>query len=168
MHELDSTWNDLLAAAIQRAEVSGRTDVAEYLQLKATNDLLRTTAANWLLDTFIEAAFEAARTRPTIKVERDEPFEFSRGSGRMEGSRLIISLGLRCLEVRAGWPRKPSSGILRGNALAAADVVHFGLSRHNSLLSLVRGDSAPFWADECNETVDLNFVSRHIGILVGE
>ena len=166
MNELDSTWQQLLESAIQNAEVSGRTDIVEYLRLKASNDLLRTTAANWLLDSFIEAAFEAARTQPALKIERDEPYEFARGSGRMEGSRLIISLGVRCLEVRAGWPRKPSSGIIRGNALAAADVVHFGLLRHNSLLSLTRGDTTPFWQDGDKHAVDLAFIAQHIALLV--
>ncbi|KXK00141.1 MAG: hypothetical protein UZ17_ACD001002273 [Acidobacteria bacterium OLB17] len=115
MNELDSTWAAMLEAAIRNAEVSGRTDIADYLHLKASNDLLRTTATAWLLDSFIEAAMEAARHNAAIKVEREEPYQFSRGSGRMDGSRLIISFGVRCLEVKAGWPRTPSSGILRGN-----------------------------------------------------
>jgi len=168
MNELDSTWHHLLETAIQRAEVSGRTDVAEYLHLKASNDLLRTTAANWLLDSFIEAALEAARKQPAIKVERDEPFEFARGNGKMQGSRLVISLGVRCLEVRVGWPRTPTSGILRGNALAAADIVHFGLSRHNRLLSLVRGETTPRWLDEDGNTADLDFIAHHLAILVND
>jgi len=166
MNELDSSWQNLLENAIQRAEVSGRTDIVEYLHLKASNDQLRTTAANWLLDAFIEGAFEAARRNPAIKVERDEPFEFARGSGRMQGSRLVISLGVRCLEVRVGWPRTPSSGILRGNSLAAADILHFGLSRHNVLLSLVRGESTPHWIDEEKNVADLAFVSNHLAILL--
>ncbi len=166
MNELDSSWHDLLETAVRRAEVSGRTDIVEYLRLKASNDLLRTTAANWLIDSFIEAAFEAARSRPAIKIERDEPFEFSRGNGKMLGSRLVITLGVRCLEVRTGWPRTPTSGILRGNSLAAADVLHFGLSRHNALLSLVRGDTTPHWIDEERKIADLAFVSQHLAILL--
>lgn len=168
MNELDSSWHELLNNAIRHAEVSGRTDIVEYLQLKASNDLLRTTAANWLLDSFIEAAFEAARRQPAIKVERDEPFEFSRGNGKMQGSRLVITLGVRCLEVRTGWPRTPSSGILRGNSLAAADILHFGLSRHNALLSLVRGETTPHWIDEEKNIADLAFISQHLAILLGQ
>lgn len=166
MNDLDSSWNDLLDAAIQHAEVSGHANIVEYLRLKASNDLLRTTAANWLLDSFIEAAFEAARRKPAIKIERDEPFEFSRGSGKMQGSRLVISLGIRCLEVRVGWPRTPSNGILVGNSLAAADVLHFGLSRHNAILSLVRSETTPHWIDEKRNVTDLAFVSQHLAILV--
>ncbi|HMM81129.1 MAG TPA: hypothetical protein PKC65_14015 [Pyrinomonadaceae bacterium] len=166
MNELDSTWQQLLESAIQNAEVSGRTDIVEYLRLKASNDLLRTTAANWLLDSFIEAAFEAARTQPALKIERDEPYEFARGSGRMDGSRLIISFGVRCLEVRAGWPRKPSSGILRGNSLAAADIIHFGLPRQSRSLALVRSETTPHWIDEEKNAVDLAFIARHVAFLV--
>ncbi|MCZ2390310.1 MAG: hypothetical protein LC113_04440 [Acidobacteria bacterium] len=168
MNELDSTWAAMLEAAIRNAEVSGRTDIADYLHLKASNDLLRTTATAWLLDSFIEAAMEAARHNAAIKVEREEPYQFSRGSGRMDGSRLIISFGVRCLEVKAGWPRTPSSGILRGNALAAADILHFGLARHNSTLSLVRADAGPRWIDERGHSADLAFVSRHIALLIDE
>jgi hypothetical protein len=42
MSELDEAWAAALSEAERRARLAGRGDVAEYLSLKNSNDLLRT------------------------------------------------------------------------------------------------------------------------------
>ena len=41
MSELDEAWAAALSEAERRARLAGRKDVAEYLSLKNSNDLLR-------------------------------------------------------------------------------------------------------------------------------
>jgi len=45
--ELDEAWALALAEAEQRARVAGRHDLAEYLALRNSNDLLRKTGIDW-------------------------------------------------------------------------------------------------------------------------
>ena len=108
---------------------------------------------------------ERSRSQPSIKVEREDTFSFARGTGTMDGDRLLITFGVRCLEVRTGWPQRPQSGIMRGNALAAADIVHFGLSRSNQYLSLIAAGPTPRWVSEGGEEFGLKSVAAHLSIL---
>ena len=127
MDELEESWAVMLMAASERAAMQGRADVAEYLRLKATNDAIRAAGVKWLLDAFIEIAFE--QNQSAIKVERKEGHSFAHGASTMAGSQLTIRYGVRCLEIEAGWARTPSHGIMREAALARANVLHFGRGR---------------------------------------
>ena len=70
MNELDEAWSLMLAGAIQNANASGRGDVADYLALKQSNDLIRQTSVDWLFGSFIELAAEANRHNSAISIER--------------------------------------------------------------------------------------------------
>lgn len=142
MDELDDAWAEMLAAAGERAALAGREDVAEYLRLKATNDAIRQAGVKWLLEAFIAAAFEQDQH---LQIEREEGHSFPHGTATMAGTRLTIRYGVRCLEVEAGWTRVPSHGIMREAAFARANVIHFGRSRENESLKLVRGSDLPEW-----------------------
>src|SRR5688500_12868539 len=85
MTELDQVWNAMLADAALNAEATGRSDVAEYLRLKATNDAIRARAVVWLLDTFADAGSEAMRTHPHLIIDRQEPHSFRRENSTMVG-----------------------------------------------------------------------------------
>ena len=50
MSELDEAWAAALSEAERRARLAGRKDVAEYLSLKNSNDLLRKAGVDWLVD----------------------------------------------------------------------------------------------------------------------
>ena len=61
MGELDEAWAAALSEAERRARLAGRKDVAEYLSLKNSNDLLRQAGVDWLLAEFTSLAGEANR-----------------------------------------------------------------------------------------------------------
>ena len=61
MGELDEAWAAALSEAERRARLAGRKDVAEYLSLKNSNDLLRKAGVDWLVAEFTSLAGEANR-----------------------------------------------------------------------------------------------------------
>jgi hypothetical protein len=166
MDELDDAWAEMLVAASERAALQGRADIAEYLRLKATNDAIRAAGVKWLLEAFIEAAF--ANPSLKVNVERKEAHSFAHGSATMAGTLLSIRHGVRCVEIEAGWARLPSHGFMRGQALARANILHFGRSRQNESLKLVHGDDLPEWLMESGEIFRLEHVGRHIERLFGD
>lgn len=145
MNELDETWSRMLAIAIENAKASGRDGVADFLALKQSNDAIRQASVDWLFNSFIEIASEANRRNPSITIEREEPHEFPFQNARMAGSLLRIRFGVRCLTVEAGWTRTPSHGFMRGGALAAARITHFGMPKAGAELVLLRSSGVPEW-----------------------
>lgn len=146
MSELDEAWARVVAEAEQRARMSGRGDVAEYLRLRASNDLARSAGIDWLLSTFTTLAGEANRNGAGIQQTRVDAHRFGVGSATMVGPLLTLSAGVRRLYVEAGWPRTPSDGFVRGGGLACGQLRHFGLRGADEELLLVRqGTNAPQW-----------------------
>lgn len=145
MNELDEAWSQILAAAIQDAKASGRGDVADYLALKQSNDLIRQASVDWLFDSLIEIAADASIQQPAIIIEREEPHEFPFQNSTMSGSLLRVRFGVRRMTVEAGWTRTPSHGFMRNGALAAARITHFGLAKAGVELILLRKGEIPVW-----------------------
>ena len=144
MSELDAEWEQRLAEAQSKARAAGRGDVADYLSLRATNDMARAAGIGWLLETFAAIAGEANRGGASITLARDEPHRFNVGASTMVGTRLTLRLGVRALIIEAGWPRTPRDGIVRGGGLASARIGHFGDREAGEVLLLVRSaESAP-------------------------
>ena len=166
MNEQDQGWHELLASKIEQARSAGRHDIADYLTLKQSNDAIRQAAVNWLFDSFVEFALEASRRQPAVTVEREEPHEFDFRGGRMVGSLVRVRFGVRNLTVEAGWTRAPSHGFMRGGALAAARVAHFGLPKSGIDLELVKGDATATWRSTGGEAFDLEQVAEHLEILI--
>lgn len=171
MNELDEVWARMLGEARAKAQVSGSRDVAEYLALKATNDMLRQTSVNWLLDSTIEIASYANRNGANITIETEHPHRFAAGNADLAGSLARLRQGVRCLVLEAGWTRTPADGFMRGGALAVARISHFGLSKHNADLLLIRADDTPNWVSvdkegkrELFNAVELR---RHFQIFLG-
>jgi len=146
MPELDEVWSQMLARAVDSARAGGRSDVADYLTLKAANDLLRSAGVKWLFDSFIELAADYTRRSTAISLERDDPFSFKLASSNIVGSALHLRQGVRCLSIAAGWTRTPRDGVMRGGALAVARILHFGVPAATEHLYLLRSDQAPAWA----------------------
>ena len=69
--ELDETWANALAGAEARARAAGRADLTDYIALRTSNDLLRKTACDWLLDTFRNVAGETNRAVSALKIASD-------------------------------------------------------------------------------------------------
>jgi hypothetical protein len=166
MHELDELWSQKIAAAISSARASGRSDIADYLELKQSNDLIRQTSVDWLFSSVIELASDASRTNPHIKIEREEPHEFDFRSARMAGSLVRVRFGVRSMTAEAGWPRTPAHGFMRGQALAAARILHFGVPKADVELMLMREGDQPVWKPVGGDVFGLESLHRHLAILL--
>jgi hypothetical protein len=141
--ELDEAWALALAEAEQRARGAGRADVAAYLRLKSSNDLLRKTGIEWLLQTFHVLAGKANRAGSSIQISEQDAHRFSVGNATMVGPRLTLIVGVRTLSVEAGWPRVPGDSFIRGGGLARARIKHMGRGSLNQELLLVRTTQGP-------------------------
>ena len=171
MNELGEMWSEMLAAAIEQARVSGRADVADYLSLKASNDLLRTAGVRWLFESFIEAAGEANRHVPALAIEREDPHNFEHRGANHVGAMLRLRHGVRCLTVEAGWTRTPADGFMRGGALARAHVRHFGMPKAATDLILLKREESPVWTVTSEEKLAGEFTAEavrdHLKALIG-
>jgi hypothetical protein len=172
MNELDDIWSQMLAEATQNAKASGRHDVADYLSLKASNDLIRQRGVQWLFDSLIEIAGEANRRNASISLEREDPHNFKYYGANLVGSLLRLRLGVRSLTLEAGWTRTPADGFIKGGAMAIARISHFGMKRSGAELSLRFQKDMPCWvAGEIGEnpkefhSLDL---LRHFAVFIGD
>ncbi len=147
MSELDEAWAQALAEAERRARLSGRGDVADYLALRASNDLARSAGIDWLLSTFTLIAGEANRKGAGVQLARQDAHRFAVRNATMVGTLLTFRAGVRQLSIEAGWPRAPRDGFVRGGGLASGWIKHFGLRVADEQLLLVRQNatSAPQW-----------------------
>lgn len=135
----------MLAEASRRARDADRHDVADYLDLKASNDLVRRTSVGWLLDTLIQHAASANRQNTAVAIERTEPHNFPHRGANIAGVRVTFRYGVRCLTVEAGWTRTPADGFMRGGMLALARFRHFGLPKAAMDAGLYRSGELPAW-----------------------
>ena len=146
MSELDEEWGQVLAEAERRARAAGRSDLLDYLRLRASNDRARTTGVEWLFATFTQLAGEANRTGAGVQLTKKEGHRFEVGSATMVGGLLTFKAGVRQLMIEAGWPRAPRDGIVPGNGLACAHIRHFGIRSANEELLLIRSrEGTPEW-----------------------
>ena len=170
MNELDEVWTNLMNEAIARAKFTGRHDVADYLTLKAANDLLRTASVRWLFDAAAEIAAEANRRNAGIDIENVHPHKFKMSHANPVGSLVRFRQGVRCMTVEAGWTRTPNDGFMRGGALAVGRIEHFGMTRQNSDLILLKNENAPCWfaidRHENRAIFDSNHLQRHFRIFL--
>lgn len=171
MNELNETWARMMEEAIAKAHASGRSDVVEYLQLKAANDSIRAAGVEWLFDSMFEIASNLNRNNLQITIENEDSHSFVYGNATLTGSLVRFRQGVRCLSVEAGWTRTPNDGFMRGGILAAARIIHFGISRYNVELVLVRGKEEVanwFTVDKNSERVllDSNHLNKHFQIFL--
>ena len=146
MNELDEVWLQMMDKAITNAHATGRSEVAEYLALKATNDSIRSTGCKWLFDSLLELSEEVNRNGIRLEIESENPHRFAVGHSTMVGSLVKFRHGVRCLTVEAGWTRTPNDGFMRGGALACARILHFGMSKFNAELLLIGSQTTtPKW-----------------------
>ncbi len=140
MGEFEAEWKRRITEAEQRARSSGRTAVADYLALRATNDTARSIGIDWLIETFVALAGETNRSgASSISITRDEAHRFRVGNSTMVGTLLTLRAGpVRALMIEAGWPRAPQDGIVRGGGLASARLRHFGNKSADEELLLTR------------------------------
>lgn len=161
----------MLAESAASARAAGRHAVADYLALKATNDQIREVGARWLFDSLVELAGAANRQSSAITIEREDPHSFRVQGANLVGTLLRLRHGLRCLTLEAGWTRTPSDGFMRGGALAAARITHFGRREFNVDLALRQTDELPRWFtlhdDGQSSAFETNDLQRHFELLSG-
>lgn len=171
MNETDEISAERLNAALARAKAAGQTDVAEYLLLKTANDALRSACVDWLIESALAIARQANAGNARIAIENENPHRFAVGGSHPVGALLRFTQGVRCLTIEAGWTRSPADGFMRGGALALARLTHFGLSRENEDLSLIKNGTAPDWfavrADGARQPFDARDLQRHFQIFLG-
>ena len=172
MNELDEVWLQIMEQALAQAQVAGRTDVADYLALKANNDSIRSTSCQWLFDSFLELSEEANRNGIRLEVENENPHRFVVGHSTMVGSLLRFRYGVRCLTIETGWTRTPADGFMRGGAFAHARISHFGISQANAELLLLRNkQDAPYWVaidkDGVKSVFAFNHLREHFQVFLG-
>jgi hypothetical protein len=171
MGELDEAWAAALSEAERRARLAGRKDVAEYLSLKNSNDLLRKAGVDWLLSGFTSLVAEANRAGASIQMSKEEGHRFRTGTSTMVGHLLKFTNGVRTLSVEAGWPRVPRDGVVRGGGLASASIRHLGIRAANEELMLAKSNTgAPAWKSLSHKRTVLHEsdLRRHIKILLDQ
>jgi hypothetical protein len=172
LSELDEDWTRALAEAERRAREAGRGDIVDYLALKASNDLARKTAVNWLLEVFTAKVADLNRCGSSIQIKRADNHNFRAGVNTMVGTLLTFKSGVRSLMVEAGWPRSPRDGIVKGGGLAQGQIRHFGRKALDHELLLVRSRSgAPEWVVINKEGDRLALaeavVEKHVRVFAG-
>jgi hypothetical protein len=169
MSELDEAWAAALSEAERRARLAGRKDVAEYLLLKNSNDLLRKAGLDWLLAGFTAIAADANRAGASIQMSKQDGHRFHTGNSTMVGQLLTLANGVRTLYVEAGWPRTPRDGIVRGGGLACANIRHLGIkSACEELLLMKTKIGAPAWQSQRHGALLESDLRRHIKILLDQ
>ncbi len=173
MSELDEAWAFALADAEARARLSGRGDIAKYLALRKSNDLLRKIGIEWLVSTFETLAGEANRRGGSIQIAKKDGHRFEVGNSTMVGSLLTLSVRVRKLSVEAGWPRAPKDGFIRGGGLACGNIHHLGIKPASDELVLVQStQGAPRWVvrEKRRQKAELHEASlqKHIAILLAD
>ena len=169
MSELDEAWAAALSEAERRARLAGRGEVAEYLLLKNSNDLLRKAGVDWLLTEFTVLAGDANRAGASIQISKQEGHRFPTGNSTMVGHLLTLTNGVRTLFVEAGWPRAPRDGVVRGGGLAAANIRHLGIKAANEELLLARSSTGgPAWKSMSRKHASVlqADLRRHLAILL--
>lgn len=171
MSELDEAWAMALAAAEQKARLTGRGDLAEYLSLRNKNDLIRTAGTEWLRTSFSNLAGEANRSGSSIQISNQDGHRFRIGSSTMVGHLLTLTNGVRKLFIEAGWPRTPRDGVVRGGGLACGNLRHLGLRAASEEILLLKSKTgSPNWVSVNkhghHDSVHESDLKRHLAILL--
>jgi hypothetical protein len=169
--ESDEVWSQFLADSVANLRISGDRAVADYISLKAGNDQIRERGVAWLFEAMVRLAGEANRRNYSVTVEREDKHSFRLGGANMVGPLVRLRHGVRCLTLEAGWTRSPSDGFMRGQALAAARISHFGKKEAGAELHLRKTNDRPGWfvlgRDERAMPLEAVELMRHFAILLG-
>ena len=172
MSEMDEIWSRMLTEARENARVAARHDVADYLDLKASNDLIRRAGVAWLFETIFEMVASQNRTNVAAAIERTEPHSFIYRGANIVGSAVSFRYGVRCLTVEAGWTRTPADGFMRGGGLALARLRHFGIPARSAEIALTGTDGPPVWRvigdDALREEVHSEYLRSHVDLLLSD
>lgn len=170
MSELDEAWAAALLEAERQARLAGRRDIADYLSLRNSNDLLRKAGVDWLIAEFTSLAGDANRAGASIRIATQDGYRFRTGTSTMVGHQLTLMNGVRTLYVEAGWPRTPRDGFVRGGGLACASIRHLGIRNASEELLLTKSHTgAPAWKSSATKhALHEADMRRHLKILLDQ
>lgn len=172
MNLTEEVWQEKLNEALLNAQLSERSDVAEYISLKASNDLIREKSVTWLFETVSEIVFAFNARGARIKLEQADNHRFFHQKAHLTGSRLKLQHGIRCLTLEAGWTQQPGDGFMRGGALVFARISHFGFPKEAEELVLLRYEDQPQWFSVDGEfhriSFDIRSLRRHFEVFLGD
>jgi len=171
MNELYEVWTQDIDKAIEHAKAVGRYEIADYLTLKASNDAIRRESVKWLFDSVLEIVFAFNRHGAKIKIEQKEKHRFKFDRRSLTGSILRLQQGVRCLSIEVGWTQTPDDGIMRGGALAHAQISHFGFKKSDEELVLLKYEETPQWFSIDGEQHRISFnvksFRKHFEVFLG-
>jgi len=171
MDELDEVWEHLIAEAARQPQEIAQAGLAEFIAVKTANDQIREMHMRRLLDTIRRAAEHANLKNARITIENTDSHIFKLDRMQLRGSLLKLRQGIRCLTIEAGWTRTPADGFMRGNALAVAQISHFGIARENAELHLLKFEDHYQWFTVGKNSLRTSFevedLIRHLQIFLG-
>lgn len=171
MSQLDEVWEQDLNSVIEHAKETNRLDIADYLSLRVSNDKVRTESIKWLFNTVHEIVFAFNDHGANIEIEEKEKHRFKFGYTNLSGSLIKLRKGIRCLTIEAGWTQNPSDGFMRGGSLACANITHFGFSKMNEELVLLRFEDKLQWFAVVDERTrshfDMRSFRKHFEVFLG-
>ncbi len=172
MNLTEEVWQEKLDEALHNAQLHERSDVADYISLKASNDAVRAGSVKWLFETVLEIVFAFNERGARIKLEQKENHQFRHEKAYLTGSLLKLQHGIRCLTLEAGWTRNPGDGFMRGGALVFARITHFGFPKEAEELVLLRYEDHPQWFSVDGEfhriSFDVRSLRRHFEVFLGD
>ncbi|MCS6874367.1 MAG: hypothetical protein RML33_07910 [Acidobacteriota bacterium] len=162
--EFEKKWLEGLEKARRKAFEQGNEALAEYLELKVSNDQIRLRESKKLIDAFLKKLDQLENIN--LQVETKDAYQFEMFGATLTGFCLSVSFGIRQLFVEVGWTRLPKDGFMRKGALAYCRISHFGRNEKQEFL-LVNRD-LPRWVLAENRQVvfDSSFVEYHLSLLL--
>jgi hypothetical protein len=171
MSGLDEAYARDIDRAVEDAKARGRFDLADYFALRATNDAVREKGVAWLYESISEIVTAFNSRGAGIEIYRSEQHRFKFGASMLSGSLLTLKKGLRSLSVETGWTQSTGDGIMRGGALVCAKISHFGFTKLNEELLLLKVEDVPQWFSRTGErelaAFNIQSFKRHFEVFLG-
>lgn len=171
MSRLDEVYSRDLEKEVDKARSLGRFDLSEYLSLRASNDAIREKGVEWLFTALSDIAEAFNGRGASIQIAKIDGHRFKFGNSRLTGSAITLNRGIRQLTVEAGWTQSTGDGIMRGGALVCARITHFGFTKQNEELLLLKVEGIPQWFSRMGErelaSFNITSFKRHFETFLG-
>jgi hypothetical protein len=171
MSGLDEAYARDIDRAVEDARAEGRFDLADYFTLRATNDAVREKGIAWLFESISEIVNAFNSRGAGIEMQRTDGHRFKFGASMLSGSLLTLKKGIRSISLETGWTQSTGDGIMRGGALVCAKISHFGFTKQNEELLLLKVEDVPQWFSKTGErelaSFNIQSFKRHFEIFLG-
>ena len=141
----NTTFDHDLDTAIRSSKDSNRFELADYFDLKVTNDKVREEAKKWLFDSVNDIVHAFNGHGAKILTEHLYKKQIKYFYSSLTGERLELRQGLRCMTLEVGWTRSIDDGVMRAGSLAFGRISHFGFRKEMEEIELHRFEGNPQW-----------------------